>query len=74
MAAKVRYGLLHGNNDMLTFAPVFVKVGCSNWKRVFLILAGIVDLKQKQRPSIDVFRQVNSLANYSPKEQEHRLM
>jgi hypothetical protein len=52
---------------------LWLQVGCSNWKRVFLILAGVVDPKSKQRPSVDIFRQVNSLMNYSPKEQEHRL-
>ncbi len=54
----------------LTF---ITQVGCSNWKRVFLILAGIVDPGDRVRPSIEVFRQVNSLENYTPKEQEYRL-
>ena len=50
-----------------------MQVGCSNWKRVFLILARIVDPEEKLRPSIDVFRQVRSLETYNPKEQEYRL-
>ena len=40
---------------------------------MFLILAGIVDPTQKNRPSVDVFRQVNSLENYNPKEREYIL-
>ena len=52
---------------------VLSQVGCSNWKRVFLILAGIVDPTQKSRPSVEVFRQVKSLENYNPKEREYRL-
>jgi len=40
---------------------------------VFLILARMVDPKEKLRPSIDIFRQVKSLEQYNPKEQEYRL-
>ena len=40
---------------------------------MFLVLAGIVGANQKTRPSVEVFRQVNSLENYTPKEQEYRL-
>ena len=51
----------------------FPQVACSNWKRVFLIFAGLADPDGSLRPSIDIFRQVKSMEDYSPSEQEYRL-
>ena len=50
-----------------------LQVACSNWKRVFLIFANLVDPDGSLRPSIDIFRQVKSMEDYSPSEQEYRL-
>ena len=40
---------------------------------MFLISAGVVDPSEALRPSVEVFRQVKSLDDYSPLEQEYRL-
>ena len=40
---------------------------------MFLILANLVDPGEKLRPSVEVFRKVKSLEDYSPSEQEYRL-
>ena len=40
---------------------------------MFLIFAGLVDPNGNLRPNIDIFRQVKSLEDYTPSEQEYRL-
>ena len=37
------------------------------------MFAGLVDPSETLRPSVEVFRQVKSLNDYSPLEQEYRL-
>ena len=40
---------------------------------MFLIFAGLVDPNESLRPSIETFRKVKSLEDFSPTEQEYRL-
>lgn len=40
---------------------------------MFLIFAGLVYPSETLRPSIEMFRKVKSLSDYSPHEQEYRL-
>ncbi|CAI8035521.1 Carbohydrate sulfotransferase 14 [Geodia barretti] len=72
LVADLYHHLLVDDARKIVFCYV-PKVACSNWKRVFLIFANLVDPDGSLRPSIDIFRQVKSMEDYSPSEQEYRL-
>ena len=56
-------------------APLCVlAVGCSNWKRMFVVLNGLLPpTESSQRPSEDILRSAYKLVSLKPEEREWRL-
>ena len=51
-----------------------IAVGCSNWKRMFAVLNGVLPpTESTERPAEETLRKVNRLVNLKPEEREWRL-
>ena len=56
------------------FSTLTFAVGCSNWKRMFAVLNGLLPpTESTERPAEDTLRKVNRLVNLKPAEREWRL-
>ena len=69
---ELYHHLLYDDSKRIIFCYV-PKSGCSNWKRMFAVLSGTVDVKFTDRPSKEILQSVNKLEYLSPAEQTKRL-